>query len=136
MLVLRELDSGREVEVADVRAYAFAPAGARVAYTVASADNARDGVYVRDLAQAGEPERTIHAAASKERGVGRVHNRVGRKCRDIRPERAQPHRHDDPLSTAGPCHSLFRRAAAIAAIDAPAATPHTSSPTVSMTRKP
>ena len=63
VLVLRELDSGREVEVADVRAYAFAPAGARVAYTVASADNARDGVYVRDLAQAGEPERTIHAAA-------------------------------------------------------------------------
>lgn len=63
VLVLRELATGRETEVADVRAFSLAPEGRRVAYTVASADNARDGLYVRDLAAPGAPEQTVHAAA-------------------------------------------------------------------------
>lgn len=61
-LVLRELSTGREVEVAHVRAFAFAEEGRHIAYTVASTDNTRDGVYVRNLAAAGEPEASVHAA--------------------------------------------------------------------------
>jgi dipeptidyl aminopeptidase/acylaminoacyl peptidase len=62
-LVLRHLATGREVEVPHVRAFTASPEGALVAYAVASPDNARDGLYVRDLAAAGEPERTVHAAS-------------------------------------------------------------------------
>ncbi len=62
-LVLREMATGREVEVAHVRAFAMSPEGRLAAYAVASPDNARDGLYVRDLATSGEPERTVHAAA-------------------------------------------------------------------------
>ncbi|MDP2955154.1 MAG: prolyl oligopeptidase family serine peptidase [Longimicrobiales bacterium] len=61
-LILRELASGRELEVAHVRAFAVSPEGRHVAYAVASPDNARDGLYVRDLGASGEPERTVHAA--------------------------------------------------------------------------
>jgi len=60
-LVLRELGTGRQIDVADVRAYVFGPAGAAIAYAVASADNARDGLYVRTLSQAGEPESVLDA---------------------------------------------------------------------------
>jgi len=62
-LVLRELATGREVEVPHVRSFAMSPEGRQVAYAVASPDNARDGLYVRDLAAAGEPERTARASA-------------------------------------------------------------------------
>lgn len=48
-LVLRDLGSGTETEVADVRAFAFDEAGGRVAYTVADDDNQGDGLYVRAL---------------------------------------------------------------------------------------
>lgn len=58
-LVLRELATGRETEVAGVRAYLMSPEGRRVAYAVATPDNQRDGLYVRDL---GGSEETVHAA--------------------------------------------------------------------------
>jgi len=60
-LVLRELASERALEVADVRDFAFDEAGRYVAYTVAAADNGRDGLYARDLSSAGEPETVIDA---------------------------------------------------------------------------
>ena len=47
VLVLRLLSSGDEVEVADVRAFSFEGEGNHIAYTVASADNSGDGLYVR-----------------------------------------------------------------------------------------
>jgi len=49
VLVLRELASGNEVEVADVRAFSFEDDGSHLAYTVASADNSGDGLYVRTV---------------------------------------------------------------------------------------
>ncbi len=48
-LVLRDLRSGAETEMADVRSFAFDEAGTRLAYAAASADNGRDGLYVRTL---------------------------------------------------------------------------------------
>ncbi len=62
-LVLRHLATGREIEVPHVRAFAISPHRALVAYAVAAPDNARDGLYVRDLSAAGEPERVVHATA-------------------------------------------------------------------------
>ncbi|MGD8320096.1 MAG: hypothetical protein PVJ02_06565, partial [Gemmatimonadota bacterium] len=53
-LVLRELATGREVEVPDVRRYALHGDAPLLAYSVASADHARDGLYVRDLADGTE----------------------------------------------------------------------------------
>ncbi len=61
-LVLRQLATGKELEVPHVRAFAASPHRALVAYAVASPDNARDGLYVRDLGIVGEPEKTVHAA--------------------------------------------------------------------------
>lgn len=58
-LVLRELATGQETEVASVRAYVTSPEGRRVAYAVASPDNGRDGLYAREL---GGVEQTVHAA--------------------------------------------------------------------------
>jgi dipeptidyl aminopeptidase/acylaminoacyl peptidase len=60
-LILRELASEREIEITDVRTFTFAPEGRRLAYAVASADSARDGLYLRDLAGTGEAERTVLA---------------------------------------------------------------------------
>jgi hypothetical protein len=60
MLVLRDLGTGTETEIADVRAYRFDEAGRYLAYTVASADNERDGIYARDLR--GGAERVVHSA--------------------------------------------------------------------------
>jgi dipeptidyl aminopeptidase/acylaminoacyl peptidase len=56
VLVLRNVASGNEVEVADVRSFSFANSGTNLAYTVASSDNSGDGLYVRSLAgNAGSP---------------------------------------------------------------------------------
>lgn len=60
-LVLRELATGREIEVAAVRSFAVAAEAPFIAYAVAAADNARDGLYVRDLGASGEPESTLDA---------------------------------------------------------------------------
>ncbi len=60
-LVLRDLRSGSETEVDDVRSFAFDGTGTRLAYAVASADNARDGLYVRDLASGAETTVDAHA---------------------------------------------------------------------------
>jgi dipeptidyl aminopeptidase/acylaminoacyl peptidase len=49
VLVLRELASGDETEIADVRTFTFAEEGALLAYAIASADNSGDGLYVSDL---------------------------------------------------------------------------------------
>lgn len=49
-LVLRDLSTGAETRIADVAAYAFDERGAWLGYTVSSADGARDGAYVRSLA--------------------------------------------------------------------------------------
>ena len=59
VLVLLHLDSGREVELPDVRSFAFDEVGRFVAYAVAGTDTARDGLYVRDLSASGEPETTL-----------------------------------------------------------------------------
>lgn len=61
MLVLRDLDSGTDTEIADVRDYTFDASGRYLAYSVASADNTRDGLYARDLRDGSE--HTIHATA-------------------------------------------------------------------------
>ncbi len=53
-LVIRSLADGTEVEVLGVRSWAFAPGAPRIAYAVASSDNARDGLYVRDLVSGSE----------------------------------------------------------------------------------
>lgn len=53
-LVIRSLADGSEAEVAEVRAWAFAPDAPRIAYAVASGDPTRDGLYVRDLADGRE----------------------------------------------------------------------------------
>jgi dipeptidyl aminopeptidase/acylaminoacyl peptidase len=49
-LVLRQLATGEERRIEDVVAYAFSPDGRRLAYTVATADGAGDGVFVEDPA--------------------------------------------------------------------------------------
>jgi dipeptidyl aminopeptidase/acylaminoacyl peptidase len=60
VLVLREMASGREIEVPDVRSWAFSDQGSLLAYAAASADNARDGLYVRDMAAGAAGERRVH----------------------------------------------------------------------------
>ena len=59
LLVLRELASGREIEVPDVRGFAWHEEGRYLAYSIADADNTRDGLYVRDLGAPGEPESAV-----------------------------------------------------------------------------
>jgi dienelactone hydrolase len=49
-LVLRELATGAEVRIADVTGYTFDERGGWLGYTVSSRDGARDGAYVRGLA--------------------------------------------------------------------------------------
>ncbi|MEJ2203491.1 MAG: hypothetical protein P8170_05235 [Gemmatimonadota bacterium] len=49
VLVIRELGSGDETEIAEVRDYLFDEEGRYLAYTMASADSTRDGLYVREL---------------------------------------------------------------------------------------
>ena len=60
-LTLRELATGREIAVPDVRAFAFDEEGRFVAYAVAAEAGARDGLYVRDLRADGAPETTLDA---------------------------------------------------------------------------
>ncbi len=73
-LVLRQLASGQEISVADVRSFAFDEQGRFIAYAVASAAptnganggaggaaGSRDGLYARDLSAAGAAETTIDA---------------------------------------------------------------------------
>lgn len=60
-LVLRELTTGRENRIDEVRDYAFDEAGRRIAYAMASADNTHDGLYVRDLGSGSES--TVQQAA-------------------------------------------------------------------------
>ncbi|MEJ7810536.1 MAG: prolyl oligopeptidase family serine peptidase [Gemmatimonadaceae bacterium] len=49
-LVVRDLASGSEVRIDDVIAYAFDNRGAWLGYTVSSRDRAKDGAYVRAIA--------------------------------------------------------------------------------------
>jgi len=51
VLVIRELSSGDEVNVAAVRSFAFERDGAHLAYAVASPDNAGDGLYIRRVGE-------------------------------------------------------------------------------------
>ena len=62
-LNVRELASGRLIELAEVRSFAFDEEGRFLAYAVASTDNTRDGLYVRDLRASGEPESIVDARA-------------------------------------------------------------------------
>jgi dienelactone hydrolase len=48
-LVVRDLQDGTEVRIADVTEYALDRRGAWLGYTVSSRDSTRDGAYVRDL---------------------------------------------------------------------------------------
>ncbi|MFC1662079.1 S9 family peptidase, partial [Gemmatimonadota bacterium] len=61
LLVLLELASGREIEVADVRSFAWDEEGRYVAYAVADLDNTRDGLFVREMWAPGEPEASVDA---------------------------------------------------------------------------
>jgi dipeptidyl aminopeptidase/acylaminoacyl peptidase len=59
LLVLRELATGRELEIPNVREFAWDEGGRYLAYTIAAADNARDGLYVRDVRTPEEPEAPV-----------------------------------------------------------------------------
>ena len=48
-LVVRELVTGSETEIAHVRSFGLDEAGRRLAYAAADAEHRRDGLYVRDL---------------------------------------------------------------------------------------
>ena len=61
VLVVRNLASGTEREIPEVRSYAFAHDGDALAYAVASADEGRDGMYAQRLSAGAET--TVHAAA-------------------------------------------------------------------------
>jgi len=61
-LVLRELATGAETEIPDVRRFAFHEEDGLLAYSVASTDHARDGLYVRDLGRGDEI--TVDATSS------------------------------------------------------------------------
>lgn len=50
-LVLRDLDSGREIEFDYVRSFAFARSDGYLAYVVATPDGGGDGLYIVDLAE-------------------------------------------------------------------------------------
>jgi len=51
LLVLRDLDSGRETEIEYASAYAFHERGRYLAYVVAAPDGAGDGLYLVDLSE-------------------------------------------------------------------------------------
>jgi len=61
LLVIRDLSSGRELEVEHVRSWGWDEEGRWLAYAVASPDNSRDGLYVREVAAPGEPELVVDA---------------------------------------------------------------------------
>ncbi len=63
VLMLRELGSGNETEIADVRAFAFESKGTHLTYAVASADNSGDGLYVRTVASGLGAPGTVDARA-------------------------------------------------------------------------
>ncbi|MFG1690889.1 S9 family peptidase [Gemmatimonadota bacterium] len=56
LLVLRDLSTGRELEVEHVRSWSWDEEGRWIAYAVAAPDNVRDGLYVRVVWAPGEPE--------------------------------------------------------------------------------
>lgn len=64
VLELRRLDSGDVVRLEGVRSFAFSAEGGHIAYAVGSPDDARDGVWIRDLAAG-----TEHAADRRADGV-------------------------------------------------------------------
>ena len=49
VLVLRELASGSEVEIPDVKSFSFQPEGPWLAYVLSTPDGEGDGVYLRNL---------------------------------------------------------------------------------------
>ncbi|HSG07303.1 MAG TPA: prolyl oligopeptidase family serine peptidase [Longimicrobiales bacterium] len=61
VLVVRNLASGAEREIQDVRSYVFDDDGDALAYAVAAADGGTDGLHVQRLAQGSET--TVHAEA-------------------------------------------------------------------------
>lgn len=60
-LVVRNLATQSEREIAEVRSYTFAEDGDALAYAVASADEGRDGLYAQRLSAG--VETTVHASA-------------------------------------------------------------------------
>ena len=56
LLVLLELATERRIEIPDVRSFTWDEEGRYLAYAVADADNARDGLYLREVWAPGEPE--------------------------------------------------------------------------------
>ena len=59
VLVVRDLNSGAEMEIPEVRSYSWAEKGDALAYGVASADSTRDGLYVRRPSRGSET--LVHA---------------------------------------------------------------------------
>jgi dipeptidyl aminopeptidase/acylaminoacyl peptidase len=58
-MVLRELETGREIEVPLVRSFAFDEEGRYLAYAVADTTDERTGLYVRDLRTDDVPETAL-----------------------------------------------------------------------------
>lgn len=58
-LILRHLQSKREIEIVDVLAYAFDEQGRYLAYTVASQDGKKNGLFCIDLKKEGNPSFSI-----------------------------------------------------------------------------
>jgi dipeptidyl aminopeptidase/acylaminoacyl peptidase len=63
-LILRELQSGSEMKIPFVVAYAFDSTSHFLAYSVADTSGGTNGVYVRNLQQTGQPERTLGTRAN------------------------------------------------------------------------
>ncbi|HLE84747.1 MAG TPA: hypothetical protein VJG13_10450, partial [Thermoanaerobaculia bacterium] len=58
-LVLRELATGREIEIPHVEAYAFAATSAHLAYAVAAPEGEGNGMFLRALGEEGTPETAL-----------------------------------------------------------------------------
>ena len=59
---LRNLASGDEIEIADVTSFAFDDAAKYLAYVVAAPEGKGNGLFVRDLAAAGQPAVAVRQA--------------------------------------------------------------------------
>ena len=76
-LVLRELASGAEVRIPEVGAYTLDDAGRWLGYTVSSRDEAKDGAYVRALADGQAAGRTHALLSGKGSYKGLVFDEAG-----------------------------------------------------------
>ncbi|HZF67094.1 MAG TPA: prolyl oligopeptidase family serine peptidase [Gemmatirosa sp.] len=76
-LVVRNLATGEETQIADVATYALADSGRWLAYTVSSRTEARDGAYLRPLGARLGDESTLLAGKGEYKAL--VFDRAGRQ---------------------------------------------------------